>query len=80
MSKSYIRYKIIRYFFNVNGVSRPNMIIKKDLTEEEAIKHCNDPETSSKTCTSNYRRAYTRKNGEWFDGMQSYNIKKRYKR
>jgi hypothetical protein len=56
------------------------MIIKKDLTEEEAIKHCNDPETSSKTCTSNYRRAYTRKNGEWFDGMQSYNIKKRYKR
>lgn len=62
------RYKIVRFF----QYAFPNRrIIKTGLTLQEAQAHCGDPETSSKTCTSSYRKRYTRDNGPWFDGYRS---------
>ena len=58
-------YKIIRFYFN--GGSRT---IKTGLTLEEARAHCNDPETSSSTCTRPDRKRITRRNGPWFDGYE----------
>ena len=60
------RYKIVRFFFG----PRPKRTIESGLTLEEAQDHCNDPETSSSTCTSSRRKAYTRANGPWFDGYE----------
>ena len=59
-------FKIIRFFFDENGSKRT---IKKGLTEEEAIAHCNDPETSSSTCTNSAGKRRTKRLGEWFDGF-----------
>lgn len=56
-------YKIIRYFF-----LRENETIFESLSLEEAQKHCNNPETSSKSCKSKESRAITEKHGPWFDG------------
>jgi len=58
-------YKIVRMFQSepsraVNGMS--------GLTLEEAQEHCNDPETSSSTCTNYEGRRRTRERGAWFDG------------
>src|SRR4051794_29755729 len=60
-------YKIVRFFQRDD--KRPK-VIKRRLTLEEAQRHCAEPETSSQTCTSNKRRAYTRLHGPWFDGYQ----------
>ena len=56
-------YKIIRFYYNQNS-----RVIKKNVTLEEAQKHCNDRETSSATCTKSDGKARTRKYGPWFDG------------
>jgi hypothetical protein len=56
-------YKIVRYF--LNGSKRT---IHRGLTLEEAQEHCNDPETSSRTCTSSVGKRRTREKGPWFDG------------
>ena len=58
-----MRYKIVRGYFN--GGRR---VVKRGLTLEQAQAHCQDPETSSRTCTkaANVRR--TRERGPWFDG------------
>ena len=61
------RYKIVRMFFDS---SRRKRTIETGLTLEQAQAHCKDPETSSKTCTTSKRKAYTRKNGQWFDGYE----------
>lgn len=45
-------YKIIRFYSPTDG--RPNKIIKKGLTLDEAQEHCNDP--------------HTRKDNVYFDG------------
>lgn len=45
-------YKIIRFYSPTMG--KPNRIIKKGLTLEEAKEHCNNPKT--------------RKEGKYFDG------------
>jgi hypothetical protein len=58
------RYRIVRFFFNRS--ERP--VIKEDLTLEEAKKHCNDPETSSRTAKS--MDNYTQEHGPWFDGFE----------
>ena len=60
-------YRIVRMFADRDKRSR---VIKSGLTLEQAQAHCGDPETSSSTCTSSKRRAYTRRNGEWFDGYE----------
>ncbi len=58
-------YRIRRCFFNDE---HPDQIIDTGLTLEEAQAHCRDPETSSKTCTSEEGRKLTEECGPWFDG------------
>jgi hypothetical protein len=57
-------YHIIRFFQN----AYPSEIIKEGLTLEEAQAHCRDPETSSRTATSDEALALTAERGDWFDG------------
>jgi len=63
-------YKIVRNYFNSERA--PGLpgkrVIKSGLTLEEAQAYCQDPETSSKTCTSAAGRQRTEQYGPWFDG------------
>ena len=56
-------YQIIRFF-----KEETNEVIDTGLTLEEAQKHCNDPETSSSTATSDAAEYITKTWGAWFDG------------
>lgn len=58
-------YKIIRHYFRSEI---PNRTIKRGLTLEEAQEHCNDPETSSRTCKKPQNVRRTEECGPWFDG------------
>jgi hypothetical protein len=60
------RYKIIRFS---HGPAE-NRVIKTDLTLEEAQEHCEDPETSSRTCSKAMAEQEKRDHGSdlWFDG------------
>lgn len=60
------KYRIVRMFFN----DHPRVIIKYGLTLNEAQRHCKDPETSSRTCTSEEGKALTAERGMWFDGFE----------
>ena len=60
-------YKIVRMYFNND---KPTRTIHSGLTLEQAQEHCNDPETSSSTCTGSAARQRTRKFGAWFDGYE----------
>jgi hypothetical protein len=55
-------YKIVRFFQNSKRT------IDTSLSLDQAQAHCNDPETSSTTCTNQAGLARTRKHGDWFDG------------
>jgi len=57
-------YKIIRFYQKLH----PKEVVKTGLSFEEAQEHCNDPETSSRTCEKPQNVARTEKMGEWFDG------------
>ena len=63
------KYKIIRQYFNDNIPART---VKKGLTKAQAMAHCQDPETSSKTCTSRAGKHRSIIYGAWFDGFASY--------
>ena len=56
-------YKIVRVYFN----DHPKETIVRGLTLEQAQRHCNDPETSSKTCTTPEGKRRTLQYGQWFD-------------
>jgi hypothetical protein len=56
------KYRIVRMYFK--GGKR---IIESNLTLDQAQAHCQNPETSSRTCTSSAGRARTRRLGPWFD-------------
>ncbi len=56
-------YKVVRFF--EGGRKRT---IKKNLSLEEAQRHCKDPETSSSTCTTYDAKQRTKRYGSWFDG------------
>lgn len=56
------RYKIVRFYLNSRRV------ILTGLTLEQAQAHCNDPETSSSTCTKSAGKRRTKLKGPWFDG------------
>lgn len=58
-------YKIVRHYYNAG-----HRTIKRGLSLKEAQRHCQDPETSSKTCTNAVGKARTRKFGAWFDGYE----------
>ena len=55
-------YKIVRFF------QSSKRTIDTGLSLDQVQAHCNDPETSSTTCTNKAGLARTRKNGDWFDG------------
>jgi hypothetical protein len=55
-------YKVVRKYYR-----GPERTIKTGLTLEEAQAHCNDPETSSRTCTKSANVRRTQERGPWFD-------------
>lgn len=57
-------YKVVRHFRDSNR----KFVIKTGLTLALAQEHCNDPETSSTTCTQENGKRRTRRSGPWFDG------------
>jgi|TARA_Y100000296_G_C4983410_1_gene161793 hypothetical protein len=63
------KYKIVRFFFK--GVWAPQ-VIRKGLTRAQALEHCNNPETSSETCTTKPGTTRTKNRGPWFDGFMEY--------
>ena len=61
-------YRVVR-FYREAGIRRRT--IKTGLTLAQARAHCNDPETSSSTCTRAAGKRRTRQFGDWFDGYES---------
>jgi hypothetical protein len=59
------KYKIVRFYKDRHPNKRT---ITTGLTLEQAQAWCNNPETSSSTCTNKAGKARTRKLGDWFDG------------
>lgn len=57
-------YRIVRKYFND---SIPYEVVAEGQTLEQAQAHCSNPETSSKTCTTEAGLQRTRDKGEWFD-------------
>jgi len=55
-------FKIVRIY--QNGKKR---VIDTGLTLEQAQAHCQDSQTSSRTCTNATGRKRTRLHGPWFD-------------
>ena len=60
------RYNIVRMYFQ-EGRRR---IIRKRVSLETAQRHCQDPETSSRTCKGSTGKRRTRLKGDWFDGYE----------
>ncbi len=60
-------YSIVRFFADGPPYRR---VIESRLTLDEAQAHCNDPETSSSTCTDAPGKRRTRQRGPWFDGYE----------
>ena len=60
-------YKIVR-MYQRDESRQFNRTIKSELTLDEAQAHCQDPQTSSNTCTRADRRQITAQRGPWFDG------------
>jgi hypothetical protein len=58
-------YRIVRFYESAEIQRR---VIAVGLTRDEAVQHCNDPETSSVTATGKVAKARTRRVGRWFDG------------
>ena len=55
-------YKITRFRFKGD-----NVVIKRRLTKEQAMAHCDDPESSSRTCSQKQKRIVG--HDQWFDGF-----------
>ena len=58
-------YKIIRFYANDPDGSET---LDEGLTLRDAKRHCNDPETSSRTCREPGNVERTERCGPWFDG------------
>jgi hypothetical protein len=58
------KYKIVRFF-----ALGDRHIIAENLSLNDAIAHCHDLESSSRTCTIRDLRKLTMIAGEWFDGF-----------
>jgi hypothetical protein len=61
-------YKIVRFYQDVN---RGREVVATGLTLAEAKEHCDDPETRSRTATSDESVKRTAECGPWFDGWQA---------
>jgi hypothetical protein len=60
------KYKIVRMYFD----GYKQRTIKTGLTKEQAMQHCQNPETSSSTCTTWIGKNRTKTRGEWFDAFE----------
>lgn len=58
-------YTITRYY----RAGHPSETVETGLTIDEAKAHCNDPETSSATATSQEAFERTLAKGAWFHGF-----------
>ena len=58
-------FKIVRFYFDA---ARRTLTTVPSLSAAQL--HCNDPETSSRTCTSRAGKDRTRRLGHWFDGYE----------
>jgi hypothetical protein len=58
------RYDIVRAY---QDSGKSNRVLQRNVSEATAQAHCNDPESSSKTCTTSTGKARTRRSGPWFD-------------
>lgn len=63
-----VTYSIWRHYKNDTW---KRMHVKSGLTKEEAQAHCRNPETSSRTCTSEEEVKHTALFGEWFDAWEA---------
>lgn len=63
-------YRIVRFYEDNN---RAREVITRGLTLEQAKAHCQDPETSSTTATSEAAQERTANFGRWFDGFEKEN-------
>lgn len=63
-------YKIVRFYTRTlrHSYSSTDLPGLTGLTLEEAQAYCRDPETSSRTCTTEEGKARTDELGHWFDG------------
>ena len=59
-------YRIVRRYFE----GRKPRVMKRGLSLKEAQKWCQDPETSSRTCTTHAAVYRTKVYGPWFDGYE----------
>ena len=57
------QYRVVRFYFNRPGYRT----ILNNMTLAQAQAHCQDPETSSQTCTLPANTSRTRRLGPWFD-------------
>lgn len=60
-------YKIVRFF---QRVEERQEMVETGLSLEEAQAWCEDPETSSSTCTTASGKRRTREQGDWFEGYR----------
>lgn len=60
------RYRIVRIFHG----DTPERTVRTGLTLAEAQAHCNDPETSSRTCTTATGKRRTARSGAWFEAYR----------
>ena len=62
-------YQVVRF-----GFKEGRRVVKSNMTEDEAIQMCRDPETSGSTCSNLNRR------GQWFCGVEKMPRKKKNRR
>jgi len=61
-------YKIVRFYKDNDDLNKS--VVARGLTLEQVQAHCNDPESSSATCTTDEGVIRTHQFGPWFDGYQ----------
>lgn len=61
-------YRIVRFYKDSPDMNRT--IVTTGLSLKQAQAHCNDPETSSSTCTNDEGLDRTKRFGPWFDGYE----------
>lgn len=61
-------YRVVRFYSNA-GIRRRELFTTNSLAIAQG--HCNNPDTSSRTCTTKTGKRRTREIGDWFDGYET---------
>lgn len=61
-------FMVKRFYRDEASADLNGTVVMRGLTQRQAQEHCNDPETSSSTCTTAEAVARTEAHGPWFDG------------